>query len=170
MCPFCPSWNLAGLLWPLWLLATMPVRTVAFPLLEIPGMGEKWWSLWKCPSEAPVVFVAPAVTSCWSHPMDMVFGKGVKAVLWPQAALFSWDILNKWKWGVVGRNWMFWPQCLSLIAELPHSQSSPTVSSACTKVLYFTDRSLTPFMVNIPKRWDSGVIISLEKRAGRQNR
>ncbi|XP_036180240.1 dixin isoform X4 [Myotis myotis] len=35
---------------------------------------------------------------------------------------------------------------------LPHSQSSPTVSSTCTKVLYFTDRSLTPFMVNIPKR------------------
>uniref|UniRef100_A0A8C2VVU5 Dixin n=1 Tax=Chinchilla lanigera TaxID=34839 RepID=A0A8C2VVU5_CHILA len=37
-------------------------------------------------------------------------------------------------------------------SKLPHSQSSPTVSSACTKVLYFTDRSLTPFMVNIPKR------------------
>ncbi|XP_059959911.1 dixin isoform X3 [Mesoplodon densirostris] len=41
-----------------------------------------------------------------------------------------------------------WPP----ISKLPHSQSSPTVSSACTKVLYFTDRSLTPFMVNIPKR------------------
>uniref|UniRef100_A0A9L0S1C7 Dixin n=1 Tax=Equus caballus TaxID=9796 RepID=A0A9L0S1C7_HORSE len=40
----------------------------------------------------------------------------------------------------------------STLPELPHSQSSPTVSSACTKVLYFTDRSLTPFMVNIPKR------------------
>ncbi|XP_048199793.1 dixin isoform X2 [Perognathus longimembris pacificus] len=37
-------------------------------------------------------------------------------------------------------------------AELPHSQSSPALSSMCTKVLYFTDRSLTPFMVNIPKR------------------
>ncbi|XP_033290504.1 dixin isoform X2 [Orcinus orca] len=37
-------------------------------------------------------------------------------------------------------------------SKLSHSQSSPTVSSACTKVLYFTDRSLTPFMVNIPKR------------------
>uniref|UniRef100_A0A2K6BEX5 DIX domain containing 1 n=1 Tax=Macaca nemestrina TaxID=9545 RepID=A0A2K6BEX5_MACNE len=37
-------------------------------------------------------------------------------------------------------------------SKLPHSQSSPTVSSTCTKVLYFTDRSLTPFMVNIPKR------------------
>uniref|UniRef100_I3LNL5 DIX domain containing 1 n=1 Tax=Sus scrofa TaxID=9823 RepID=I3LNL5_PIG len=36
-------------------------------------------------------------------------------------------------------------------SRLPHSQSSPAVSSACTKVLYFTDRSLTPFMVNIPK-------------------
>uniref|UniRef100_A0ACB8EYE1 Dixin n=1 Tax=Sphaerodactylus townsendi TaxID=933632 RepID=A0ACB8EYE1_9SAUR len=37
--------------------------------------------------------------------------------------------------------------------ELPHSHSTPAMgSSACTKVLYFTDRSLTPFMVNIPKR------------------
>nr|XP_019570857.1 PREDICTED: dixin isoform X3 [Rhinolophus sinicus] len=44
--------------------------------------------------------------------------------------------------------WESWP----LNSKLPHSQSSPTVSSACTKVLYFTDRSLTPFMVNIPKR------------------
>ncbi|XP_043851146.1 dixin isoform X3 [Dromiciops gliroides] len=42
-----------------------------------------------------------------------------------------------------------WP----LNSKLPHSQSSPTINnSACTKVLYFTDRSLTPFMVNIPKR------------------
>ncbi|XP_014640660.1 PREDICTED: dixin isoform X2 [Ceratotherium simum simum] len=40
----------------------------------------------------------------------------------------------------------------STLPKLPHSQSSPAVSSACTKVLYFTDRSLTPFMVNIPKR------------------
>ncbi|TKC52650.1 hypothetical protein EI555_004506 [Monodon monoceros] len=37
-------------------------------------------------------------------------------------------------------------------SKLPHSQSSPAVSSACTKVLYFTGRPLTPFMVNIPKR------------------
>lgn len=37
-------------------------------------------------------------------------------------------------------------------SKLPHSQSAPAVSSTCTKVLYFTDRSLTPFMVNIPKR------------------
>ncbi|XP_072467211.1 dixin isoform X1 [Notamacropus eugenii] len=38
-------------------------------------------------------------------------------------------------------------------SKLPHSQSSPTINNnACTKVLYFTDRSLTPFMVNIPKR------------------
>ncbi|XP_053060088.1 dixin isoform X5 [Acinonyx jubatus] len=37
-------------------------------------------------------------------------------------------------------------------SKLPHLQSSPAVSSTCTKVLYFTDRSLTPFMVNIPKR------------------
>ncbi|XP_063167006.1 dixin isoform X2 [Candoia aspera] len=38
-------------------------------------------------------------------------------------------------------------------SKLPHSHSTPAVSSsACTKVLYFTDRSLTPFMVSIPKR------------------
>ncbi|KAM6234529.1 dixin isoform 1-T1 [Spheniscus humboldti] len=38
-------------------------------------------------------------------------------------------------------------------SKLPHSRSTPVMStSACTKVLYFTDRSLTPFMVNIPKR------------------
>ncbi|XP_006111277.1 dixin isoform X1 [Pelodiscus sinensis] len=38
-------------------------------------------------------------------------------------------------------------------SKLPPSHSTPTMSSsACTKVLYFTDRSLTPFMVNIPKR------------------
>ncbi|KAJ8275921.1 hypothetical protein COCON_G00076730 [Conger conger] len=37
--------------------------------------------------------------------------------------------------------------------KMAHSQSSPLLNaSACTKVLYFTDRSLTPFMVNIPKR------------------
>ncbi|XP_013911003.1 PREDICTED: dixin [Thamnophis sirtalis] len=37
--------------------------------------------------------------------------------------------------------------------QLPHSHSTPAVSnSPCTKVLYFTDRSLTPFMVSIPKR------------------
>ncbi|KFP50280.1 Dixin, partial [Cathartes aura] len=38
-------------------------------------------------------------------------------------------------------------------SKLPHSHSTPVMStSACSKVLYFTDRSLTPFMVNIPKR------------------
>ncbi|KAI4891408.1 hypothetical protein NFI96_026102, partial [Prochilodus magdalenae] len=37
--------------------------------------------------------------------------------------------------------------------KMSHSHSSPLLSSsACTKVLYFTDRSLTPFMINIPKR------------------
>ncbi|XP_036443982.1 dixin-A isoform X2 [Colossoma macropomum] len=37
--------------------------------------------------------------------------------------------------------------------KMSHSHSSPVLnSSACTKVLYFTDRSLTPFMINIPKR------------------
>uniref|UniRef100_A0A8B9BH48 Dixin n=1 Tax=Anser brachyrhynchus TaxID=132585 RepID=A0A8B9BH48_9AVES len=43
--------------------------------------------------------------------------------------------------------------CAPFVVELPHSHSTPVMStSACTKVLYFTDRSLTPFMVNIPKR------------------
>uniref|UniRef100_A0A8B9K2B4 Dixin n=1 Tax=Astyanax mexicanus TaxID=7994 RepID=A0A8B9K2B4_ASTMX len=38
-------------------------------------------------------------------------------------------------------------------SKMSHSHSSPALSSsACTKVLYFTDRSLTPFMINIPKR------------------
>lgn len=38
-------------------------------------------------------------------------------------------------------------------SKMPHSRSTPAVSGgACTKVLYFTDRSLTPFMVNIAKR------------------
>uniref|UniRef100_A0A8C1QQ98 Dixin n=1 Tax=Cyprinus carpio TaxID=7962 RepID=A0A8C1QQ98_CYPCA len=38
-------------------------------------------------------------------------------------------------------------------SKMAHSQSSPALnSSACTKVLYFTDHSLTPFMINIPKR------------------
>ncbi|KAJ8388296.1 hypothetical protein AAFF_G00134500, partial [Aldrovandia affinis] len=37
--------------------------------------------------------------------------------------------------------------------KMAHSQSSPVLNaSASTKVLYFTDRSLTPFIVNIPKR------------------
>ncbi|XP_038634361.1 dixin-like isoform X7 [Scyliorhinus canicula] len=34
-----------------------------------------------------------------------------------------------------------------------HSHNSPSLCSpVCTKVLYFTDRTLVPFMVNIPKR------------------
>ncbi|CAH2320294.1 dixin isoform X2 [Pelobates cultripes] len=39
-------------------------------------------------------------------------------------------------------------------SKMPHSQSTPVMgsSNSGTKVLYFTDRSLTPFMVNIPKR------------------
>ncbi|KTF80714.1 hypothetical protein cypCar_00016994 [Cyprinus carpio] len=42
---------------------------------------------------------------------------------------------------------------LCSLTEMAHSQSSPALnSSACTKVLYFTDHSLTPFMINIPKR------------------
>uniref|UniRef100_UPI00398F2C9F dixin isoform X2 n=1 Tax=Pristiophorus japonicus TaxID=55135 RepID=UPI00398F2C9F len=41
-----------------------------------------------------------------------------------------------------------WPSNSSL-----HSHNSPGPSSSvCTKVLYFTDRTLVPFMINIPKR------------------
>uniref|UniRef100_H2LK65 DIX domain containing 1a n=1 Tax=Oryzias latipes TaxID=8090 RepID=H2LK65_ORYLA len=37
--------------------------------------------------------------------------------------------------------------------EMAHSHSSPGLDAAVsTKVLYFTDRSLTPFLINIPKR------------------
>lgn len=36
---------------------------------------------------------------------------------------------------------------------MAHSHSSPGLDTAVsTKVLYFTDRSLTPFLINIPKR------------------
>lgn len=42
-----------------------------------------------------------------------------------------------------------WPQS----SKMAHSQSSPGLDAAVsTKVLYFTDRSLTPFLINIPKR------------------
>ncbi|KAL2085524.1 hypothetical protein ACEWY4_018844 [Coilia grayii] len=38
-------------------------------------------------------------------------------------------------------------------SKMAHSHSSPVLSaSVSTKVLYFTDRSLTPFLINIPKR------------------
>lgn len=38
-------------------------------------------------------------------------------------------------------------------SKIAHSHSSPGLdSTVSTKVLYFTDRSLTPFLVNIPKR------------------
>lgn len=38
-------------------------------------------------------------------------------------------------------------------SKMAHSLSSPVLSSsACTKVLYFTGLSLTPFMISIPKR------------------
>lgn len=114
-------------------------------------------------SKAPLVFVTPVVTSCVLCPVDIVLDKDVLYCdlrQLPSLGTF-WIIGND---GWLGESWMFWTQSFSLIAELPHSQSSPTVSSACTKVLYFTDRSLTPFMVNIPKRWDSRIIISLLKK------
>ncbi|XP_070685699.1 dixin-A isoform X2 [Pempheris klunzingeri] len=42
-----------------------------------------------------------------------------------------------------------WPQS----SKMAHSHSSPGLDTAVsTKVLYFTDRSLTPFLINIPKR------------------
>ncbi|XP_034025033.1 dixin-A isoform X2 [Thalassophryne amazonica] len=38
-------------------------------------------------------------------------------------------------------------------SKMAHSHSSPGLdTSVSTKVLYFTDRSLTPFLINIPKR------------------
>ncbi|KAK2847428.1 hypothetical protein Q5P01_010427 [Channa striata] len=38
-------------------------------------------------------------------------------------------------------------------SKMAHSHSSPGLDTAIsTKVLYFTDRSLTPFLINIPKR------------------
>ncbi|KAM9732985.1 dixin-A isoform 1-T1 [Menidia menidia] len=38
-------------------------------------------------------------------------------------------------------------------SKIAHSHSSPGLDAAIsTKVLYFTDRSLTPFLINIPKR------------------
>lgn len=42
---------------------------------------------------------------------------------------------------------------LLFFPEMAHSHSSPGLDAAVsTKVLYFTDRSLTPFLINIPKR------------------
>ncbi|XP_026155054.1 dixin-A isoform X2 [Mastacembelus armatus] len=42
-----------------------------------------------------------------------------------------------------------WPSS----SKMAHSHSSPGLDTAVsTKVLYFTDRSLTPFLINIPKR------------------
>lgn len=42
---------------------------------------------------------------------------------------------------------------LNFLPEMAHSHSSPGLDTAVsTKVLYFTDRSLTPFLINIPKR------------------
>lgn len=42
-----------------------------------------------------------------------------------------------------------WPSS----SKMAHSHSSPVLSAAAsTKALYYTDRSLTPFLVNIPKR------------------
>ncbi|ETE60651.1 Dixin, partial [Ophiophagus hannah] len=55
--------------------------------------------------------------------------------------------------------------------ELPHSHSTPAVSSsACTKVLYFTDRSLTPFMVfhddDIIPGWEGKIVAWVEEDHG----
>lgn len=54
---------------------------------------------------------------------------------------------------------LWWGMCSNVLMvlfllEMAHSHSSPVLSAAAsTKVLYYTDRSLTPFLVNIPKRW-----------------
>ncbi|OCT72516.1 dixin isoform X2 [Xenopus laevis] len=53
---------------------------------------------------------------------------------------------------------------------MPHSQSTPVMgsSNSSTKVLYFTDRSLTPFMVTIPKRLGEVTLRDFRAAIGRE--
>ena len=147
-----PPWNLAWLLWPLLTLGSSACQNSCCSPARIT------WNRWEgmvlviaSMSKAPPTLVAPAVTSC-GQGVWQGFQNCANDLRQLHSPGTFWITGND---GLLEANWMFWPQGVSLIAELPHSQSSPTVSSACTKVLYFTDRSLTPFMVNIPKRWDS---------------
>ncbi|KAF5899847.1 dixin isoform X1, partial [Clarias magur] len=53
-------------------------------------------------------------------------------------------------------------------SKIPHSHSSPVISaSTSTKILYFTDRSLTPFLVNIPKRLGEVTLQDFKAAVGR---
>ncbi|GAA6097975.1 dixin-A isoform X1 [Tachysurus ichikawai] len=55
-------------------------------------------------------------------------------------------------------------------SKIPHSHSSPVLSaSTSTKVLYFTDRSLTPFLVNIPKRLGEVTLQDFKAAVGRHS-
>ncbi|MCJ8739978.1 hypothetical protein PDJAM_G00053490 [Pangasius djambal] len=55
-------------------------------------------------------------------------------------------------------------------SKIPHSHSSPVLSSSTsTKVLYFTDRSLTPFLVNIPKRLGEVTLQDFKSAVGRHS-
>ncbi|XP_053503451.1 dixin-A isoform X2 [Ictalurus furcatus] len=55
-------------------------------------------------------------------------------------------------------------------SKIPHSHSSPVLStSTSTKVLYFTDRALTPFLVNIPKRLGEVTLQDFKAAVGRHN-
>ncbi|KAF7699932.1 dixin-A [Silurus meridionalis] len=59
-----------------------------------------------------------------------------------------------------------WPSS----SRIPHSHSSPVLgASTSTKVLYFTDRSLTPFLVNIPKRLGEVTLQDFKAAVGRHN-
>ncbi|XP_041434008.1 dixin-like [Xenopus laevis] len=54
--------------------------------------------------------------------------------------------------------------------SMPHSQSTPVMgsSNSSTKVLYFTDRSLTPFMVTLPKRLGEVTLRDFRAAIGRE--
>ncbi|XP_062873141.1 dixin-A isoform X1 [Trichomycterus rosablanca] len=55
-------------------------------------------------------------------------------------------------------------------SKMPHSHSSPVISAATsTKVLYFTDRSLTPFLIHIPKRLGEVTLQDFKAAVGRHN-
>ena len=109
-----PTWNLAWLLWPLLTLGSSACQNSCCSPARIT------WNRWKgmvlviaSMSEAPPVLVAPAVTSYGSHPMDKVFGKGFKIVLWPQAASFSWDFFFFFPPGtfwITGNHMGYWKQ------------------------------------------------------------
>lgn len=90
LCPFFLSWNLAWLLWPLLTLSNNACQDTHYSLVEVPGMDEKWWPHESVHVRSTSWLRGPSVTyvdhTLWTW---LVFRNGVKAVLWPQAALFS---------------------------------------------------------------------------------